>query len=189
MRVMDALRLHHKEGFHGLLVLEFPPCCRHIKTGNKWYYLSLPFQYFILTYCRSGPGFLFFPLWLSSIRLAWRRKPLEDVNGLLASSGLPMGQNFGEFCHGDFKNIPCLTIRGWATSMLDWFWCSSFYSGSTPWGMSVEQWQEWSRDDPSFIMRLGWPETTPLLKLLTDLGFKKLSEGTKLQPYRGPGHD
>ena len=184
MRVKDAVRLHHKEGTLGIIVLEFPPTCRHIMTGNKWYYLSLPFQYFIFTYTRLGPGFLFFPIWLHQLRLGWRRKPLENITGLLASSGLPMGQNFSEFCHGDFHNIPHFTVNSWLRFMLRWFWCSSFYAGAAPWGMSLEQWQQWTREDPSFIMRMGWNETTPLLQLARNLGFKNVGEETKLEPYR-----
>jgi len=190
MRVKDAVRLHHTEGMHGFIVLEFPPMCRHIYMGNRWYYLSLPFQYILLVYTRAWPAFPLFPLMMSDLRLAWRRKPLAAITDPLGSCGLPMGQHIKSFCHGNFKNIPHFTVARWMNYMVNWFWGSSFYSGSTHFGMSVEQWAKWSVEDPCFINGIGWTETTPLLQVLQEyLGFKKLTPATKLQPYRGVEHD
>jgi len=190
MKVKDAMRLHRKDGATGLVVLEYPPTTRHIIMGTRWTYLALPYQYLLLVYRRPGPAWLFAPLWLLDFRLAWRKSPLHSITDPVAGSGLPMGTHFSSFCHGNFKNIPHLTLGGWLNYMVHWFWTSSFYTScETVSGMSFDQWQKWSREDPSFILRMGWQETVPLLQVLQKMGWTDWPPATTLFPYRGPDHD
>jgi hypothetical protein len=191
MNVREAMRFHYKEKTAGIIILEYPPSARHIFMGNKWTYLALPYQYMLLSYRRPGPGWLFFPMWLLDIRLAWRKSPLKQLTDPLAGCGLPMGQHFSSFCHGNFKNIPHLTVGGWLNYIVGWFWASSFYAAyeSPVAGMSIDQWHKWSKEDPAFILRMGWQETKPLKEILDNMGWTEVPASSKLYPYRGPDHD
>jgi hypothetical protein len=155
-----------------------------VYAGDRWRYLAFPYQYMLLVYKRPGINYFPFPLWLDEIRLAWRRTPLIAITDRLGSCGLPMGQSFARVCHGDFGNRPFLTLARWLPYVLGWFWQSRFFTGPTPWGMSLDQWATWSIEDPSFILNVAWPEETPLLDVLTSrqfVNFRHVGSHTKLK--------
>ncbi len=177
MRIKDAIRLHYKERGKGCIALEFPPTCRHIFYGDNIYYLSFPYHYFIINYFRP---FFPLPIFLSDIRLAWRRQPLEKITDLMGGCLLPMGRFFRRFCWGNFKNIPHFTLNGWMKYVIKWFWQSTFVAENYS-SLSLDDWHHWSKDDPSFIMGIDWKEDTPLLNIIKDDGkFKGLTSDKKL---------
>jgi len=192
MKAMDALRLHYKQGCEGLAILEYPPICRNVKVlFNNSYYISFPYHYFILKYDKRLP---FFSIHLTSMKLAWRRKPLEKLTDLVSGSGLPMGQDFAQICFGDFKNKSYFKFSNWLNYVVNWFWSSEFVTyNPTAWGMSMKQWEEWTKEDPSFIMNASfWQEQHPMIDVLQRRGsydnrwqYPRLRPDKKLLPYKG----
>lgn len=175
-------RFMYQLGKTTVVVMEFPPQCRTLSFSSQCLgegmqmtsqptrrlYLSLPYTIFIVSFKDND---------FSSLHFAFRKKPLESLDDELCRSILPNIHDNLLVCTGDLEATGNITNQ--VSEIVNGFWSSEFNTNLMDrWeNMSIIDprlesgfaWERFSREDPMFIMGVGFsPSARTISSIITD---------------------
>ena len=158
---------------YDIFCIEQPPQKRTIRIFGKHKMLAFPWIYFLIVF--SGARRI-------EVSIFYRNAPLQSMDDTLYIPNLPnISPSDYKCCLGEFPSTD-LTMHNWDKIFLSSFWGGVFRDDGTgyadqykkdasriPEVKTISVWEENSKKDPLFMLKLAWRPLSSLQEMITKL--------------------